>query len=126
MNIDDQVALLMQGTEYGDEELKKNMANELRQRLVDARDTQRLGAHACTQGAGADVGRHPDEADAAAGSVEWQRVDHQAGAISACGNGTASPMEPNRFLGSASSGIKAIGRPTPRRRALSRMNRSAE
>jgi tyrosyl-tRNA synthetase len=36
MNIDDQVALLMQGTEYGDEELKKNMANELRQRLVEA------------------------------------------------------------------------------------------
>jgi tyrosyl-tRNA synthetase len=34
--IDDQVALLMQGTEYGDEELKKNMANELRQRLMEA------------------------------------------------------------------------------------------
>ncbi|MBE3066118.1 MAG: tyrosine--tRNA ligase [Chloroflexi bacterium] len=34
--IDDQVALLMQGTEYGDEELKKNMANELRQRLIEA------------------------------------------------------------------------------------------
>ena len=29
LSIDDQVALLMQGTEYGDEELKKNMANEL-------------------------------------------------------------------------------------------------
>jgi tyrosyl-tRNA synthetase len=36
MNIDEQVALLMQGTEYGDEELKKNMANELRQRLIEA------------------------------------------------------------------------------------------
>jgi tyrosyl-tRNA synthetase len=36
MNIDDQVALLMQGTEYGDEELKKNMANELRLRLMEA------------------------------------------------------------------------------------------
>jgi tyrosyl-tRNA synthetase len=34
--IDDQVALLMQGTEYGDEELKKNMANELRQRLIES------------------------------------------------------------------------------------------
>ena len=34
--IDDQVALLMQGTEYGDEELKKNMAHELRQRLIEA------------------------------------------------------------------------------------------
>jgi tyrosyl-tRNA synthetase len=34
--IDDQVALLMQGTEYGDEKLKKNMANELRQRLIEA------------------------------------------------------------------------------------------
>ena len=33
--IDDQVALLMQGTEYGDEELKKSMANELRQRLLE-------------------------------------------------------------------------------------------
>ena len=36
MNIEEQVELLMQGTEYGDEELKKAMANELRQRLVDA------------------------------------------------------------------------------------------
>ena len=34
--IDDQLALLMQGTEYGDEELKKNMATELRQRLIEA------------------------------------------------------------------------------------------
>jgi len=34
--IDDQVALLMQGKEYGDEELKKNMANELSQRLIEA------------------------------------------------------------------------------------------
>ena len=36
MNIDEQVALLMQGTEYGDEELKKNMAAELRQRLLES------------------------------------------------------------------------------------------
>jgi tyrosyl-tRNA synthetase len=36
MNVDEQVALLMQGTEYGDEELKKNMAEELRQRLLEA------------------------------------------------------------------------------------------
>ena len=36
MNIDEQVELLMLGTEYGDEELKKAMANELRQRLMDA------------------------------------------------------------------------------------------
>ncbi len=36
MDIDEQVALLMQGTEYGDEELKKNMAIELRQRLIEA------------------------------------------------------------------------------------------
>ncbi len=36
MNIEEQVELLMQGTEYGDEELKKAMANELRQRLIDA------------------------------------------------------------------------------------------
>jgi tyrosyl-tRNA synthetase len=35
MNLDEQVTLLMQGTEYGDEELKKNMANELRQRLIE-------------------------------------------------------------------------------------------
>jgi len=35
MNIDEQVALLMQGSEYGDEELKKAMAGELRQRLVE-------------------------------------------------------------------------------------------
>jgi tyrosyl-tRNA synthetase len=36
MNIDEQVDLLMQGTEYGDEELKKAMAKELRERLLDA------------------------------------------------------------------------------------------
>ena len=36
MNIEEQVQLLMQGTEYGDEELKQAMANELRQRLMDA------------------------------------------------------------------------------------------
>ena len=36
MNIEEQVELLMLGTEYGDEELKKAMTNELRQRLIDA------------------------------------------------------------------------------------------
>src|SRR5512142_380082 len=36
MNIEEQVELLMQGTEYGDEELKKAMTNELRQRLIEA------------------------------------------------------------------------------------------
>jgi tyrosyl-tRNA synthetase len=36
MNIEEQVELLMQGTEYGDEELKNAMKNELRQRLLDA------------------------------------------------------------------------------------------
>ena len=34
MNINEQVEYLMQGTEYGDEQLKKNMADELRSRLV--------------------------------------------------------------------------------------------
>jgi len=36
MNIDEQVALLMQGTEYGDEQLKQAMAKELRERLTEA------------------------------------------------------------------------------------------
>ncbi len=36
MTIDEQVALLMQGTEYGDEELAEAMAAELRQRLIEA------------------------------------------------------------------------------------------
>jgi len=36
MNIEEQVGLLMQGTEYGDEELKRAMTNELRQRLLEA------------------------------------------------------------------------------------------
>jgi tyrosyl-tRNA synthetase len=36
MNIDEQVDLLMQGTEYGDEALKAAMAAELRQRLIDS------------------------------------------------------------------------------------------
>jgi tyrosyl-tRNA synthetase len=37
MTIDDQVQLLMQGTEYGDDDLKQAMAVELRQRLLDAK-----------------------------------------------------------------------------------------
>jgi tyrosyl-tRNA synthetase len=36
MNIEEQVALLMQGTEYGDKELEQTMAKELRERLVEA------------------------------------------------------------------------------------------
>ena len=36
MNINEQVELLMQGTEYGDESLRKTMETELRQRLTDA------------------------------------------------------------------------------------------
>ncbi len=36
MSIEDQVDLLMQGTEYGDDELARAMAEELRQRLVEA------------------------------------------------------------------------------------------
>jgi tyrosyl-tRNA synthetase len=36
VNIEEQVELLMQGTEYGDEELKKAMTNELRQQLLNA------------------------------------------------------------------------------------------
>ena len=41
MNIDEQVELLMQGTEYGDEELKNAMAKELRERLVEAQKNGR-------------------------------------------------------------------------------------
>jgi len=36
ISIEDQVTQLMQGTEYGDDELKQAMSNELRQRLVEA------------------------------------------------------------------------------------------
>lgn len=36
MSIDEQIALLMQGTEYGDDELKRAMTAELRQRLIEA------------------------------------------------------------------------------------------
>jgi len=41
MDIDEQVALLMQGAEYGDEELKKAMTAELRERLVEAQKENR-------------------------------------------------------------------------------------
>jgi tyrosyl-tRNA synthetase len=41
MNIDEQVATLMQGTEYGDDDLKRAMATELRQRLLEAEKTGR-------------------------------------------------------------------------------------
>ncbi len=36
MNIDEQVAYLMRGTHYGDEQLAESMAGELRQRLIEA------------------------------------------------------------------------------------------
>ncbi len=36
MTLDEQVALLMQGTEYGDDTLKANMARELKERLAEA------------------------------------------------------------------------------------------
>jgi tyrosyl-tRNA synthetase len=36
MSVDDQVALLMQGAEYGDDQLKQAMQDELRQRLIDS------------------------------------------------------------------------------------------
>ena len=39
MNIDEQVATLMQGTEYGDEQLRRAMEAELRERLLDAEKT---------------------------------------------------------------------------------------
>ena len=37
MDLDEQVALLMQGTDYGDETLKASMARELRERLAEGR-----------------------------------------------------------------------------------------
>src|SRR3972149_2954200 len=42
MNIEEQVELLMQGTEYGDEELKRAMTTELRQRLLEGQKEKRL------------------------------------------------------------------------------------
>ena len=41
MTIDEQVALLMQGTEYGDEQTAKAMADELRDRLIEAEKESR-------------------------------------------------------------------------------------
>ena len=41
MNIDDQVRTLMQGTEYGDDDLKRAMQEELRQRLIEAEKERR-------------------------------------------------------------------------------------
>jgi len=41
MNIDEQVEFLMQGTEYGDEDLKKAMTVELRERLLTAQKENR-------------------------------------------------------------------------------------
>jgi tyrosyl-tRNA synthetase len=41
MNIEEQVELLMQGTEYGDEELKRAMTTELRQQLLNAQKEDR-------------------------------------------------------------------------------------
>lgn len=41
MSIDEQVALLMQGTEYGDDQLKEAMARELKERLSEAEKEQR-------------------------------------------------------------------------------------
>jgi tyrosyl-tRNA synthetase len=41
MSIDEQVELLMQGTEYGDREIERTMRKELRERLVEAQKEQR-------------------------------------------------------------------------------------
>lgn len=41
MNINEQVEYLMQGTEYGDEQLKRNMADELRNRLIQCQQEGR-------------------------------------------------------------------------------------
>ena len=41
MNIDEQVTYLMQGTEYGDDEIKNAMTAELKQRLLDAKKEHR-------------------------------------------------------------------------------------
>ncbi len=41
MNIEDQVLYLMQGTEYGDDNLRQSMADELRQRLIEAQKAKR-------------------------------------------------------------------------------------
>jgi len=41
MSIDEQVEFLMQGTEYGDQALKQAMANELRLRLIEAKQEGR-------------------------------------------------------------------------------------
>jgi len=41
MSIDEQVEYLMRGTEYGDEDLKQAMKNELRQRLVEVKQEGR-------------------------------------------------------------------------------------
>ena len=41
LSIDEQVALLMQGTEYGDEELKQTMERELRARLLEVQQEGR-------------------------------------------------------------------------------------
>ena len=41
MKIDEQVALLMQGTEYGDDDIQKSMAAELKERLIQAEKEKR-------------------------------------------------------------------------------------
>jgi tyrosyl-tRNA synthetase len=41
LTIEEQVALLMQGTEYGDEDLKKAMTAELQARLIEAQNEKR-------------------------------------------------------------------------------------
>jgi tyrosyl-tRNA synthetase len=40
-SIDEQVALLMQGTEYGDAQLKQNIARDLKERLIEAEKERR-------------------------------------------------------------------------------------
>jgi tyrosyl-tRNA synthetase len=41
MNIEEQVSLFMQGTEYGDDDLKRAMTRELRERLLEAEKAKR-------------------------------------------------------------------------------------
>jgi hypothetical protein len=51
VNIEEQVELLMQGTEYGDAELTKAMAADLRQRLMDVEKAAMIRPRpTCTSG----------------------------------------------------------------------------
>jgi hypothetical protein len=91
---------------------------------------QRSRAHAGTQCAGTDVGRHTNQADATGCERSRSVCSHAmaagAAVLESGAAAVAGRIRLNKSLGLASSGIKDTACPTPKASAVSRIKRRAE